>query len=89
MSGRLVALLADEALEQHAHARGVDLGDAERVAHRGIGGGPAALAEDLLAAREGDDVLDRKEVRFVRRSAMSASSCSISSRTSAGAWSMP
>src|SRR4029434_9587970 len=30
--GRLVALLADEALEQHRHARRIDLGDAECVA---------------------------------------------------------
>src|SRR5690606_17387101 len=49
---RLVALFRDEALEQHLHARGIDLGNAEAVAHRGIGGRAAPLAQDALLASE-------------------------------------
>ena len=62
---RLVPLLRDEALEQHAHPRRIDLGDAERVAHRRIRRRAAALAQDVLAAREGDDVVDGQEVGLV------------------------
>ena len=36
----------------------VDLGDAEAVAHRAVGGRAAALAEDAARARVGDDVGD-------------------------------
>ena len=46
--GRLVALRRDEALEQEVDAVGVDRGDAEAVADRGIGRRAAALAEDVL-----------------------------------------
>ena len=46
-----VALAADETLEQQLHARGIDLGDAERVTDCGIGGRAAALAKDVLPAR--------------------------------------
>ena len=55
----------DEALEQHAHPRRVDLGDAERVANRRIRRRAAALAENLLRPRERDDVVDGEEVRLV------------------------
>jgi hypothetical protein len=44
--GRLVALAADEALEQQRHARRVDLGDAQAVADRRVGRRAAALAQD-------------------------------------------
>jgi hypothetical protein len=60
--GRLVALLRDEALEQHRGARRVDLGDAERVAHRRIGRRAAPLAQDALPARPGDDVVHGQEI---------------------------
>ena len=63
--GRLVALLADEALEQHAHSGRIDLGDAERVADRRVRRRAAALAEDSLRARECDDVVNGEEIRFV------------------------
>ncbi len=63
--GRLVAFLRDEALEQHAHPRRVDLGDAERIADRRVGRRAAALAEDALRARERDDVVDGEEVGLV------------------------
>ena len=62
---RLVALLRDEALEQHAHPRRIDLGDPERVADRRVGRRAAALAEDALRAGEGDDVVDGEKIRFV------------------------
>ena len=48
--GRFLALGTDETFEQQAGAGRVDRGDAEHVAHRGIGGGPAALAQDVLRA---------------------------------------
>ena len=44
---------------------GIDLGDAERVADRGVGGRAAALAQDVVAPREGDDVVDGEEVGLV------------------------
>ena len=52
---RLAPLLGDEALEQQVVALGIDGGDAQDVADRGIGGRAAALAEDVLAAGEADD----------------------------------
>ena len=62
---RLVALLADEALEQHLHARRVDFGDVERVANSRIGRRSASLAQDVFRARERDDVLHRQEIGLV------------------------
>jgi len=62
---RFVALLRNEALEQHREPRRIDLGDAERVAHGRIRCGAAALAQDVARARVRDDVLDGKEVRLV------------------------
>ena len=54
-------------------------GDAEREAHRRIGRRAAALAEDVPAAREADDVVHGEEVRLVAAArAISASSFSIS-----------
>ena len=44
---------------------GIDLGDAQAVAHRGVGGRAAPLAEDALAARELHDVVDGEEVGLV------------------------
>jgi hypothetical protein len=63
--GRLVPLPRDEPLEQHAHPRGIDFGDAERVADGRVGRRAAALAEDVLRAGERDDVLDGEEIRLV------------------------
>ena len=63
--GRLVALLRDEALEQHGAALGVDLGDEQAVAHGGIGRRAAALAQDAVAARELHDVVHGQEIVFV------------------------
>ena len=63
--GRFVALLADEALEQRVAAYRVDLGDAQAVADGRVGGRAPALAQDALAARELDDVVDGQEIRLV------------------------
>ena len=62
---RLAPLRRDEALEQQPAAHRVDLGDAEAVADRGVRRRAAALAEDALAARVCDDVVDGEEVRRV------------------------
>ena len=63
--GRFPALGTDETFEQQAGAGGIDRGDAEHVAHRRIGGGPAALAQDALRAGEPDDAVHREEIRRV------------------------
>ena len=63
--GRLVALARDEALEQHLRARGVDLGDPEAEADRGVGRRAPALAQDPPAPGEADDVVHREEIGLV------------------------
>ncbi len=60
--GPLAALFGEKALEEQFHADGVDSGDAERVADGAVGGGTAALDEDVLLAAEADDVPDDEEV---------------------------
>ena len=62
---RLATVGGDEALEQEIDAGGIDLGDAEAVAHRGIRRRAAALAQDLLRPGEADDVVDGEEIRRV------------------------
>ena len=65
---RLAAVGGDEALEQEIDARGIDLGDAEAVAHRGIRRRAAALAQDALRAGETDDVVNGEEIgRVIER----------------------
>jgi hypothetical protein len=51
-----------ETLEQQPVGHGVDVGDAEREADGRIGGRPPALAEDVGAAAELDDVVNDQEV---------------------------
>ncbi|OQC04174.1 MAG: hypothetical protein BWX79_02545 [Alphaproteobacteria bacterium ADurb.Bin100] len=63
--GWLVALAGDEALEQHAHARGVHLGHAQAVAHGRIGRRAAPLAQDAAAARKAHQVVHGEEVHLV------------------------
>ena len=46
--GRLIALPADETLEQHTHAGRVYLGDAQAIADDAVGCGPSTLAQDVL-----------------------------------------
>ena len=62
---RLVALTGNKAFEQHTHARRIDLGDAQRVTHRRIGGRTTALTQNAAAARKGDDILHGEKVWFV------------------------
>ena len=62
---RLVALPGDEALEQQVHPGRVDLGDAEAIADRGVGGGAASLAQDALPAGVAHDVPDGQEIGLV------------------------
>ena len=59
---RLAALFADEPLEQHADAVGINGGDAQAVAHGGIGRGPAALAENAARACKRHKIMHGKEV---------------------------
>ena len=60
---RLVALGRDEALEQQVDLAGIDGGDAEAVADRGIGRRAAALAQDSLpAAGVTHDIVHRQEI---------------------------
>src|SRR5580658_2613392 len=63
--GRLLALGADEALEEKIDLLGIDRGDAEAVAHRRVRCRAAALAENALTPCKGDDVLDGEEIRRV------------------------
>ncbi len=65
--GRLVALFRDEALEQQRGHRRIDLGDAQAIAHTGVGRRAAPLAQDALAAREVHHIVDGQEVRLVRQ----------------------
>src|SRR5580704_6501870 len=60
--GRLVARAGNEALEQEVVDGGIDLGDPQAEAHRGIRRRTAALAENFLAAGEADDVVDGEEI---------------------------
>jgi hypothetical protein len=67
MSGGSLRSLGDEALEEHRHAARVHLGDAQAIADRGVGGRATPLAKDVLAPREGDDVLHGEEERLVAK----------------------
>ncbi len=60
--GPLAALLAEEALEEHVHADRIHGGDAERVAHRAVGGRAAPLDENSLLAAKAHDVPHDEEV---------------------------
>ena len=63
--GRLVALAADETLKQHAHARGIDLGHAQAITDRRVGGRTAPLAQDVPAAGKVDDVMHGQKIHLV------------------------
>src|SRR5205085_7239151 len=64
---RLVPLARNEALEEHVHARRIDLRDAERIAHRRIRRRAASLAKDVLRAGIAHEVLDREKERLVAK----------------------
>src|SRR5262245_2922438 len=56
--GRFAAIRGDETFEQEAALARVDVGDAQAVADRRVGGRAAALTQDVLAPRVTDDVVD-------------------------------
>ena len=58
---RLVALLGNEPLEQHGHARGIDFRDLQAIADDGIRGRAAALTEDALRAGILNDIVHGEE----------------------------
>src|SRR5205807_900860 len=58
----LAAFFGEEALEEQLHTYRIDGGDAERKAHRAVGGRPAALYQDALLAAEPHDVPDDEEI---------------------------
>ncbi len=62
---RFIALLGQEAFEQHIRQAWVDFGDAQGKTHRRVGGRAAALTQDRTAAGEAHDVVHRQEVAFV------------------------
>ena len=49
-------------VEQEVELAGVDRGDAQAVTDGGIRSGTTPLAEDILGAREADDVVNGEEV---------------------------
>src|ERR1700733_6391922 len=61
---RLVALLRDEALEQHGHARRINLGDFQTVANNGVSGRAPPLAEYFLRPGILHDVVHGEEERL-------------------------
>ncbi len=82
--GRLVALGADEALEQQRGARRVDRGHAQAVADRRIGRAAAALAQDALARAQRTMSSTVRKYGSYCSCAISASSCSSVARHFAG-----
>ena len=63
--GRLVALAADEALDQHLHPGRVHLDDAQHETDGRICGRTTPLAENALAACKAHDVVNREEVGLI------------------------
>ena len=62
---RLVALLGNEALEQHRHPRGIDFGDLQAITDDGIGRRAASLTQDAARTRELDDVVYGQKERLI------------------------
>ncbi len=60
--GRLAPLRRNEALEQQIAALGIDLGDAEAVAHGGIRRRPAPLAENAAPTGKAHDVMHGEKI---------------------------
>ncbi len=63
--GRLVAGAADKALEQQIGMLGIDLGHAQAVTDRRIGGRAATLAQDVSAAGKAHDVMHGQKIHLV------------------------
>ena len=62
---RFATFLRDETLEKHIDDIGSDIGDADAKADDRIGGGAAALAEDVLRTGEFHDLVDGEEIAGV------------------------
>src|SRR3546814_19107019 len=73
--GGFVARLRQEARQQQAALDGIDRGDPEREADRGVGGRAATLAEDLPLVGEADDVLDGEEEGQIGRASCRERGC--------------
>src|SRR5215210_4874365 len=65
--GRLVAVRREEAGEERIDLVRVDGGDAEAIADGAVRSGAAALAQDALALRELDDVVDGEKILRVAK----------------------
>ena len=63
--GRLVALAADETLDQHLHPGRVHLDDAQHETDGRICGRTATLAKNALATSKAHDVVNREEVGLI------------------------
>src|SRR5690606_38351171 len=63
--GWLAAFAPNEALEQQLRLVGRDLSDMQAITHYGIGGGTAALAENVVVAGEAHDVMHGQKIIFV------------------------
>src|SRR3984893_11140485 len=61
---RFVALLRDEALEQHGHARRIHLGDFQAIANNGVSGRAPPLAEYFLRPGILHDVVHGEKARL-------------------------
>ena len=62
---RLIALLRNETLKQHAHPHRINRSHAEHIAHDGIRSRPTPLAQDALHARKLHDVMHRQKIRLI------------------------
>ena len=62
---RLIALPRNKALEQQRHLHRRHLGDEQAVTHHRVGGGAAALAENIALAGEAHDVVHGEKVVLV------------------------
>ena len=56
---RLIAFPGNKALKQQVHGVGVDFCYAQTITGGGVGGGPAALAQDALAAGKFHNIVNR------------------------------
>src|SRR5436309_6513055 len=63
--GGLIALAADETLEEHVGPLGVHGGDAQAIADGGIGSGAATLTENVPCPGKLHQVPDRQEIGLV------------------------
>ena len=60
--GRAIAVRGEKALEKQLRGDGLCIGNAQRKAHRGVGGRAAALAQNILAAAKIHQVAHNQEV---------------------------